>query len=77
MTVEQLLNNMSATEFAMWMAYAKVENERLEKAYGKDKSSTSEEAEEANHQIFESNVLAQMERKGIRAKKKKVTTTEA
>lgn len=76
MTVEQLLNNMSATEFAMWMAYAKVENERLEKAYGKDKPSTSEEAEEANHQIFESNVLAQMERKGIRAKKKKVITTE-
>ena len=75
MTVGQLLNNMSATEFAMWMAYAKVENERLDKEYGKSKEPTPEE-QEVQHQVFESNVLAQMERKGIRARKKKVAATE-
>ena len=75
MTVGQLLNNMSATEFAMWMAYAKVENERLDKEYGKSKEPTPEE-QEVQHQVFESNVLAQMERKGIRARKKKVAASE-
>ena len=75
MTVGQLLNNMSATEFAMWMAYAKVENERFDKEYGKSKEPTPEE-QEVQHQVFESNVLAQMERKGIRARKKKVAATE-
>lgn len=75
MTVGQLLNNMSATEFAMWMAYAKVENERIDKEYGKSKEPTPEE-QEVQHQVFESNVLAQMERKGIRARKKKVAASE-
>lgn len=76
MTVGQLLNNMSATEFAMWMAYAKVENERLDKEYGKSKEPTPEE-QEVQHKVFESNVLAQMERKGIRARKKNIPSSEA
>lgn len=75
MTVGQLLNNMTTTEFAMWMAYAKVENERLDKEYGKSKEPTPEE-QEVQHKVFESNVLAQMERKGIRARKKKATASE-
>ena len=75
MTVGQMLNNMSTTEFAMWMAYAKVENGRLEKEYGKSKEPTPEE-QEVQHKVFESNVLAQMERKGIRARKKNPAPSE-
>jgi hypothetical protein len=73
MTVGTMLNEMSATEFAMWMAYAKVEAEKYEK-----KPATPPDEDNGGGQglpipVFEANVKSQMERKGIRARKKKVS----
>ena len=50
MTVKQLLENMTATELAYWMAYAKVDNEKYE-ADNKPKTDSDEP-----NTLFENNV---------------------
>lgn len=67
MTVNQLLENMTATELAYWMAYAKVDNERYE-------SDTKPKADsDKPNELFESNVKEYMgNKKGIRVRKKVV-----
>lgn len=66
-----MLSEMSATEFAMWMAYAKVEAEKYEKK-GNGEALSEEPSNSMPTPVFEANVKSQMERKGIRARKKKV-----
>lgn len=71
MTVGMLLRNMTATEFAMWQAYARVENEKYFDK--KDKEPTPEELE-VQQATFEANVKSSMERKGVRVRKKHVAS---
>ena len=69
MTVGMLLKNMTATEFAMWQAYARVDNEKYSDK--QDREPTLEE-QEVQQATFEANVKSSMERKGVRVKKKNV-----
>ena len=67
MTVKQLLENMTATDLAYWIAYANVDNEK----YETDKKPKID-SDEPNA-LFESNVKEYMgNKKGIRVRKKVV-----
>lgn len=74
MTVGMLLKNMTATEFAMWQAYARVENEKYSDK--KDVEPTEEE-QEVQQATFEANLKSSMERKGIRVRKKNVASQQS
>ena len=67
MTVKQLLENMTATELAYWMAYAKIDNEKYE-VDNKPKTDSDEP-----NTLFENNIKEYMgNKKGIRVRKKVV-----
>lgn len=70
MTVGEMLEKMSAFEFAMWMAYCRVENERMEDA----RKGKSPEALEAQEEVDQQRAIGLLEKKGMKPRKK-ITAT--